>query len=94
MWLKKFKAWYNLSVMKILNQKQLNKIGDNLYKKYGKPLEKNHKGDYLAISEKGDTIVGRDYLKVALKARSTFGPGSFLYRVGEKAIWKWRKIKK
>lgn len=79
--------------MKILDQKKLDELYDELYIKHGKPLEKDHRGDYLAVSEKGKTILGKDYLKVVLKARSTFGPGSFLYKVGEKSIWKWRKIK-
>lgn len=77
--------------MNVKDQKKADKLFDKLYEKYGKPLEQEHWGDYLAVSEKGKTILGKDYLKVALKARSTFGPGSFLYKVGEKAIWKWRK---
>lgn len=80
--------------MSVLGLKRANKLFDKLYDKYGKPLEKDHWGDYLAVSENGQTILGKNYLKVALKARSTFGPGSFLYKVGEKAIWKWRKVEK
>lgn len=80
--------------MKILDQKKVDQLYDQLYDKYGKPLEKDHWGDYLAVSVNGKTILGKDYLKVAIKARSTLGLGSFLYKVGEKAIWKWRRIKK
>lgn len=80
-------------LMKIFDQK-IDSLYEKFYNKYGKPLEKDHWGDYLAVSENGETILGKNYLKVALKARSTFGPGSFLYKVGEKAIWKWRRVKK
>lgn len=79
--------------MSVSDLKRVNKLFDKLYDKHGKPLEKDHWGDYLAVSEDGETILGKDYLKVALKARSTFGPGSFLYKVGEKSVWKWRKVK-
>jgi hypothetical protein len=77
-----------------MDLKKADKLYDKFYDKYGKPLEKNHWGDYLAVSGKGETLLGKNYLKVVLKARSTFGPGSFLYKVGEKAIWKWRRLKK
>lgn len=80
--------------MKVSDLKRADKLYDQFYNKYGKPLENNHWGDYLAVSENGETILGKNYLKVVLKARSTFGPGSFLYKVGEKAIWKWRKLEK
>lgn len=75
-----------------LTPQQVDKLYDKLYEKYGKPLEENHWGDYLAVSQKGETIVGRDRLGVAKKAFTTFGPGSFLYKVGEKAIGKWLTI--
>lgn len=77
-----------------MDLKKADRLYDKLYNKYGKPLEKDHWGDYLAISENGRTILGKEYLEVVLKARSTFGPGSFLYKVGEKATWKWRRVEK
>lgn len=80
-----------MPTMKNLNQKQLNKTGDDLYKKYGKPLEKNHQGEYVAVSFKGKTILGQNLYEVAKKASDTFGPAnSFVFKVGDIAVWKWR----
>lgn len=72
--------------------KQLEQLYDKLYKKYGKQLEKDHKGEYLAISQKGKTILGGNLYEVAKKATDIFGPGNFVYKVGEKAVGKWLKI--
>lgn len=75
--------------MKTLNQKQLNKTGDDLYKKYGKPLEDKHWGEYIAISKAGKTVLGNDLIKVMKKSLADFGPGNYVFRVGEKAVYKW-----
>lgn len=93
MWLERFKKWYNILAMKIPNQKQLKKLGDNLYKKYGQPLEDQHWGEYIAISEAGKIVLGNDLIKVMKKSLAEFGPGSHVFKVGEKAVYKWRRIK-
>lgn len=79
--------------MKTLNQKQLNNTGDDLYKKYGKSLEGKHWGEYIAISKAGKTVLGNDLIKVMKKSLADFGPGSFVFKVGEKAVYKWRRIR-
>lgn len=79
--------------MKNLNQKQLNKAGDDLYKKYGQPLEDEHWGEYIAISNAGETVLGDDLIKVMKKSLIRLGPGSFVFKLGEKAVYKWRRIK-
>ncbi len=76
--------------MKIPNQTILNKTGDNLYLKYGKPLEDKHWGEYIAISSEGKWLLGTDLMEVIDKATSTFGPGNFVFKIGEKAVWRWR----
>jgi hypothetical protein len=63
---------------------------DALYERYGKPLEANHRGEFLAISPDGRTILGASLLEVAQEATTAFGRGNFIYRVGEKAVGKWR----
>ncbi len=70
--------------------KKLEQLSDKLYKKYGKPLEKEHWGKFLAVSQKGKTVLGADLLEVAQKAAKTFGPGNFIFKVGEIAVGKWR----
>lgn len=69
---------------------QLKKQADKLYKHYGKPLELEHKGAYLAVSPNGKTVLGTTLLEVSKQAKQTFGPGSFVFKVGEKTVGKWR----
>ncbi|MQL51399.1 hypothetical protein GFC01_03795 [Desulfofundulus thermobenzoicus] len=64
-----------------------------LYEKYGRQLEKEHKGKYIAISEEGQIIVDSNDIRVAQQAIEKFGPGRFaFYKIGYKAIGKWRAI--
>jgi hypothetical protein len=63
---------------------------DSLYERYGKPLEKTHRGQYVAISADGETVLAPTVLEVAEKALDSFGPGSFVFKVGEKTVWRWR----
>jgi hypothetical protein len=68
----------------------LNRRYDELYERYGRPLERQHLGEYVAISPQGDVILGRTMHEVAQKAADQFGPGSFLFKVGERAVGRWR----
>jgi hypothetical protein len=63
---------------------------DSLYERYGKPLEKSYRGQYVTISADGQTVLAPSVLEVAEKALETLGPGSFVFKVGEKAVWRWR----
>ncbi len=72
--------------------KKLEQLYEKLYKRYGKRLERDHKGEYLAISQKGQTILGQNLYEVAKKASDAFGSGNFVYRIGEKAVGRWLKI--
>jgi len=63
---------------------------DELYERYAKPLEAGHKGEYLAVSPDGRTILGRTPFEVAKQAADRFGPGNFVYKVGERSVGNWR----
>lgn len=65
---------------------ELERLSDELYERYGKPLEAKHAGQYLAISPEGKTFFDHDLFNVANTATETFGPGNFIYKVGEKTI--------
>ena len=66
-----------------------------LYERYGKPLEEHHKGEYLAIGPKGQTILGKSTSEVLKKAVEAFGSGNFgLFRVGYPGLDKWLTLKK
>ena len=63
---------------------------DEIYELYGRPLEPEHTGEYVAISHRGDVILGRTMLEVAQKAARQFGPGSFLFKIGDRVVGRWR----
>lgn len=65
-------------------------LADSLYDRYGKPLEAQHRGEYIAISSDGKTILGASVREVLVQAKATFGPGNFIFKVGEKAVGTWR----
>lgn len=69
------------------------KNGDKLYQKYGKPLEGKHWGEYIAVSKDGRTVLGNNLIKVMKKSLADFGPGSHVFKVGERAVFKWLRIK-
>jgi hypothetical protein len=62
------------------------RAGDRLYEQYGRPLEPEHRGQYLAIMPDGRTLLGDSLVEVAEQAKDEFGPGSFLFKLGPKAV--------
>lgn len=66
------------------------RLYEQLYERFGKPLEAEHRGRYLAISPAGETILGATLLDVAREAAERLGPGNFLYTVGERTVGRWR----
>lgn len=66
------------------------KEADRLYEQYVKPLEPEYSGTYVAVSPKGETLFGATLLEACQKATAIFGPGNFVFKVGEKAVGKWR----
>ena len=64
-----------------------------LYKKYGKPLEKKHKGEFVAISLDGEIILDKRLGEVLARAVDTFGEDNFaLARVGHDAMAEWLHV--
>ena len=61
-----------------------------LYQKYGRPLETDHMGDYVAISPEGKTVYGPRAGEVLRQAIDAFGSGNFgLFRLGHRAFAAW-----
>jgi hypothetical protein len=52
----------------------------SLYERYGKPLEHDHHGKYIAISQNGRVIADADDLTGVSQAIATFGSGNFIFR--------------
>ena len=63
---------------------------DSLYRRFGQPLEREHLGQYVAIASDGRTVLGPTILDVMRKASVAFGPGNFIFKVGQRAVGKWR----
>ena len=63
---------------------------DELYERYARPIEAQHPGEYVAISPGGGTVFAATVQDVVEKAVETFGPGAFVFKVGEKTVWRWR----
>jgi hypothetical protein len=74
----------------ILDQAALNAQADSLYERYGKPLEDQHRGEYVAIFPDGRTVLGASPHEVLDRALDTVGPGGFVFKLGDKAVWRWR----
>jgi len=67
---------------------------DSLYERYGRPLEQEHYGEYVAIAQDGRVIVGKDDIEVVQKAIHEFGSGnSVLCRIGYRYVDKLRREK-
>lgn len=61
-----------------------------LYDLYGKPLEKEHTGEFVAISLDGEIILDRRLGDLLKRAIDTFGHDNFaMARVGHKAMAEW-----
>ena len=73
-----------------MDQASVRRRGEQLYERYGKPLEAEHAGKFVAISPKGDTIVGESMLDVAKRAATELGHGNFVFRLGPRSVGKWR----
>ena len=62
---------------------------DILYEQYGKPLEAQHRGEYLAVSPQGDILIGPDLDELIDKAIEQLGSGTFIFKIGAVAVGKW-----
>lgn len=71
-------------------QQKLKQQADRLYEQYAKPLEVKHLGQYVAVSPRGEVIVGETAREVARQATERFGRGNFLFKLGPRAVGKWR----
>ena len=69
---------------------ELMEQSETLYNEYGKPLEQDYWGEFVAICPDGRTLVGTDLMDVSEQALAQFGKWSFVFKVGEKAVGKWR----
>ena len=63
-----------------------------LYEQYGEALEKDHTGEFVAISLEGEIILDRKMGKLLKRAVETFGQDNFaMARVGHEAMVEWMR---
>jgi hypothetical protein len=69
------------------------KQDQRLYEQYGKSLEKDHTGEYVAIGADGQTLIGASAAEVLQQAVDAFGSGNFaLKRVGHRTFGRWLAV--
>jgi hypothetical protein len=66
-------------------------LGDRLYDQYARPLEAEHWGEFVAIAPDGRTMLGTDLWDLTKEAIDQLGKGLYVYKVGEKAVGRWRR---
>ena len=65
-----------------------------LYELYGKPFEQERKGEYIAISVDGRTIISTNPNDMLLRAVEVFGGGDFaLTRIGYETLGEWLTLR-
>lgn len=65
-----------------------------LYERFGRLMEPQHTGEFIAIGDDGRTLLGSDQLWVAQQALEKFGRGNFaLRRIGAMAEMSWRAFR-
>ena len=66
-------------------------LSDKLYEQYGRPLEAEHWGEFVAIAQDGRTLLGSSLWDLTDQAMAELRPGSCIFKVGEKAVGTWRR---
>ena len=74
-------------------RRQAKELGDSLYEQYGKPLEAEHWGEYLAVHPDGRIVLDKDREAAHSRALEELGKGYFLFQVGPKATIRWTGIR-
>jgi len=67
-----------------------NEEADELYERYGRPLEAEHRGEFVAVTRDGQTLLAASLEEAMVRAKDLFGPGSFVFHVGDRVVGKWR----
>ena len=73
-----------------LSQQERDAEGDRLYEEYGKPLEAEHWGEFVAISSDGRVLIGATLRDVVREAKDVLGPGNFVFKIGPRVVGRIR----
>ncbi len=73
------------------SKNRLSQQAEELYERYGKPLEAEHSGDFIAISTKGKLVRAPTLQEVLDLSLEQLGKGSYVFRLGpDRSVMKWR----
>ena len=78
--------------MALTNEEALTQ-GEELYERYGKPLEAEHWGEFIAIYPDGRTVLGEkdEHMDdVFFRAYDELGSGFHLFRIGPRSVGRMR----
>lgn len=75
-----------ISEQAIIRQEQ----ADQLYERYGQPLEATQAGRYAAISPNGQIVLADTLLEAMDQALMAFGPGNYIFKLGARSVGRWR----
>ena len=63
---------------------------DDLYERFGRPLESEHWGEFVAIMPDGRMVLAPTLLAALERAATSFEPGGFVFKVGERVVGRIR----
>ena len=69
---------------------QRQRMAQLLYEKHALPLEASHHGQFIAIAESGQYVVAATLRDAVRESAITLGPGSYVFKIGERSVGRWR----
>lgn len=72
------------------DQRRLTQRAAALYEQYGRPLEAEHTGEYVAISLNGEAVLASTLVRALSDGAAQLGPGNFVFKVGERVVGVWK----
>ncbi len=73
-----------------IRDEERKRLADQLYERHGRPLEDEHWGEFVAIAPDGRTVLAPTLLEALRRATAAFGPGNFVFKVGERVVGRIR----
>ncbi len=66
---------------------------EDLYDRFVRNLEPQHRGEFVAVHFDGRVIIDKNDIAVVDRALKQFGPGTFvLLKIGSRGVGKWRRL--
>lgn len=79
--------------MDVSEAKRVFEQTERLYEQYGKPLEAEHWGKFLAVHPDGRTFLADDYETLKERAHIELGMGIYVFKVGQRAVHRMPSIR-